>query len=321
MRPHNRTVPAISLEEFYAGALSPEGRRALVQKIGDAFVKIGFVVIVGHPIDHKLIMLAYDEVRRLFHLDQETLRRYEIPSIDRQRGYSSFGVEGAKDQTLGDLKHSWFVGRECPEGHPYRKLDGYYENIWPEEVPEMRQVMPALYRQLEGIGLDLLSLIEEYLGLPRKNLTGMAENGHSLLRLLHYPAMPTGFVTAGSIRSAAHEDINLITLLVGALGGGQGDLQVKTRDGEWIPVDEEPNCIVVNVADMLQEYTKGRLVSTTHRVVNGTHLNDRERLSMPFFLHPRAEVVLNEKTGLTAGDFLAERLRAIGVAEQGDKKN
>lgn len=309
------------MEEFYAGALSPEGRRALVQKIGDAFVKIGFVVIVGHPIDHKLIMLAYDEVRRLFHLDQETLRRYEIPSIDRQRGYSSFGVEGAKDQTLGDLKHSWFVGRECPEGHPYRKLDGYYENIWPEEVPEMRQVMPVLYRQLEGIGIDILTFIEEYLGFKHNTLTGMTENGHSLLRLIHYPIMAKGFATAGSIRSAEHEDVNLLTLLVGALGGGQGDLQVKTLDGHWIPVDEEPNCIVVNVADMLQECTGGQLVSTTHRVVNGIHLNDRERLSMPFFLHPRADVVINKKNGLTAGDFLADRLRAIGVAEQGNKKN
>ena len=230
-------------------------------------------------------------------------------------------MEGAKDRTLGDLKHSWFIGRECPEGHPYRKLDGYYENIWPEEVPEMRQVMPVLYRQLEGIGIDLLSFVEEYLGYRRHTLTEMVENGHSLTRLLHYPPMPKNFATAGSIRSAEHEDVNLITLLVGALGGGQGDLQVKTREGLWIPVDEEPNCIVVNVADMLQEYTGGQLVSTTHRVVNGAHLNDRERLSMPFFLHPRAEVIVNPKTGLTAGKFLAERLQAIGVAEQGDKKN
>ena len=266
---------------------------------GEALEGIGFVVLVNHGIPSDLLDSAYDVARQIFRYPDKVLTKYETPENGRTTGFASFGVEHAKTSKKGDLKRFWHVRDE--------DAPGVVPNRWPSEVPVFRSTMLGLFEELYKLAQALEPPPDSYLGLRPGTLGEMLGRPETLLRILHYPPIqgkPEG------VRSHPHEDINLYTLLVAASESG---LQVKARDGRWVPVNEQPGSIVVNVGDMLQEFTNGRLRSPTHRVVNSPRGTENERFSAPFFVHARSEAVLNSETRLTAGAYLTQRLREIGL--------
>ena len=295
-------------------------RVQFINTIGAALNDVGFFSIEDHGVDMKLIDTAYSVAGEFFNLETERKIKYENLVTRGQRGYIAFGREHAKDSTAADLKEFWHVGRELPAGHALNKV--YPQNVWPSEIPEFKSIFLELYRQLELCAMTLLEGCALYLGESKDRFSEIAVNGNSILRMIHYPPIPADRNPA-SIRAGAHEDINLITLLCEATTGG---LELLERDGSWRPIHALKGQIVCDTGDMIQNLTNGVLRSTTHRVVNPENSRDR-RFSMPFFVHPRAEVSLKplescvKRQGgktlhrdITAGDYLLERLREIGLA-------
>ena len=312
-----QAIPVLDLEEFAAG--DSGSRERFVGQAGDALRDVGFFTLVRHGIDPGVIRAATSAAERFFALPEVTKRRYEVADLKGQRGFTSFGREHAKDQLAPDLKEFWHVGREHPRGEGSGERP---PNIWPAEVPEFEAAFVRLYEDLERCARALLGACGLYLELEETTLSDMAVDGDSILRVLHYPPVPEG-VHGASVRAAAHEDINLITLLCGATDSG---LEIRLRDGTWVPVSTSEEEIVVDAGDMLQHLSNGILQSTTHRVVNPDD-SGRRRLSMPFFVHPRREVDLTPletcvaRSGgahrfpaITAGEFLEKRLAEIGLA-------
>lgn len=279
---------------------------------GDAFARTGFAVVSDHGIDQALIDRANAATRAFFALPEEVKRAYVVAGGGGQRGLTPFGVEAAKGHAKADLKEFWHVGRELPPGHPY--ADVMPANLWPAEVPEFRDAVWALFDALDKTGAKLLRAIAVHLDLDPDFFVDPVRDGNSILRLLHYPPVPPE--TAGAIRAGAHEDINVITLLLGAEEKG---LQLLGKDGEWRYIDAPPGSLVCNVGDMLQRLTGHRLPSTTHRVVNpAPERMGVARYSTPFFLHFRPDYLIralpggpSEEPPITANDYLMERLRDI----------
>jgi len=290
----------------------PDG---FAQALGEAFARHGFAIVADHGIDPGLIARAEAEMHALFALPEAVKRRYHIVGGGGARGYTPFGIETAKGADAFDLKEFWHIGRELPPNHPYREV--MPPNIWPAELPGFRDVMLRLFTAFDLAGARLLDAIGRHLGLPGHFLSDATRDGNSVLRLLHYPPIPAG---APGIRAGAHEDINAITLLLGAEEAG---LEILDPEGEWLPVAPRPGELVVNVGDMLQRLTNGRLRSTTHRVRNpAPERRGHSRWSMPFFLHFRPDFLIETLPGcigpdgahpepITANDFLLERLREI----------
>lgn len=308
-----QTIPVIDL-----ALLRGREEAALVEAMGAAFRDIGFVAVENHGVDPTLIREAYAQARAFFELPLVTRLRYEDLALKGQRGYTSFGREHAKDHPAPDLKEFWHVGRELPPGHP---LAGEYPaNLWPEEAPGFRSVFLELYAQMERCAMGLLELVSLALGEPRDVIRDTAVDGNTILRIIHYPPVPAD-ASPASIRAAPHEDINLITLLCESTDEG---LELQRRDGAWLPIRAIPGQIIADAGDMLQNLTNGVVPSTTHRVVNPPDSRSR-RFSMPFFVHPRSEVSLDPLPGcvrrvgeqrfpdITAGEYLAQRLREIGL--------
>ncbi|MCC6137336.1 MAG: isopenicillin N synthase family oxygenase [Bdellovibrionaceae bacterium] len=276
----------------------------------------GFIVLVDHPISETLLNKAYALSEEFFKLPTNIKNKYSLKDNGFQRGYTPFGTEHAKDSPVGDLKEFWHVGRNLAVGHKYESQ--YPKNIWPEEVPEYGNVFSQMYTALESAGDILLEALTLPLDLEKNYFRKMTKDGNSILRLLHYPPLPPDR-DPRSIRAAAHEDINLITLLVSASASG---LELKDRNGTWLPVESSPNAIIVDSGDMLARLTNDVIPSTTHRVVNPPDAKS-SRYSMPYFMHPNPEAVLSclpscKGTGakypdILAEDFLIQRLREIGL--------
>lgn len=289
--------------------------------LGASFRRYGFAVVADHGLDPKLIAKAYERARSFFALPDSVKQHYFIPGGAGQRGYTPFGREAAKGTEAIDLKEFWHVGRELPEGHPYRAF--MPQNLTPAEVENWDEVY-ALFEALDTLGLRLLAAIARDLGLEEDFFVDPVRDGNSILRLLHYPPQ-TKPAPEGSIRAAAHEDINTITLLLGAEEAG---LQVKDRSGQWLDINPPEGCLVVNIGDMLQRLTNHVLPSTSHRVVNPSPERQRfARYSMPFFLHFRPDYLIETLEScvsadnpnrypepITAQDYLMERLREIRLA-------
>jgi isopenicillin N synthase-like dioxygenase len=291
---------------------------AFAQDFGASFQRFGFAIVADHGIDAALIARAWALTKAFFALPVETKAAYK--SVwGGQRGYTPFGIEIAKGATENDLKEFWHVGRDLPPGHRFE--NHMPPNIWPAEVPDFRPVLSELYAEFDRIGAKLLSAIALYLGLKTDWFEAPVRDGNSILRLLHYP--PIG-ADAPGVRAGAHEDINLITMLLGAEEAG---LQLLDRNGEWLAVDPPAGAMVVNVGDMLQRLTNHVLPSTTHRVVNPPpERRGHARYSMPFFLHLASDFEIETLPGcvsadnrdrypepITADDYLRERLREIGL--------
>jgi isopenicillin N synthase-like dioxygenase len=304
-------VPGVSL------AASERDPEAFAEAIGRAFERFGFAVVADHGIPAELIARAEAAAKALFALPEAAKRRYLVEGGGGQRGYTAFGVETAKDAAKADLTEFWHIGRELPAGHPYAAA--MPANLWPGEIAGFRAAGEALFAAFDRVGLRLLSAIARYLGLDPDFFDDVVKDGNSILRLLHYP--PVG-ADAPGIRAAAHEDINAVTLLLGAEEGG---LELLDRDGRWLAVDIRPGEMVVNIGDMLERLTNGRLPSTSHRVANPSpERRGLARYSMPFFLHFRPDYLIRTlpqtitaerpdryPEPITANAFLLERLREI----------
>lgn len=311
-------IPSLDLAGFTKGS---EGQRAkFVQDLGEAYRQIGFVAIRNHFLTDELSARLYKVVKTFFDLDEATKQKYEIPELAGQRGYVGKGKEHAKGRSTGDLKEFYHIGQEASGASGEER---YPDNVWPD-IPGFKATSLEAYKRLEQTGLEMLKAISLYLGLPGDYFSKWVINGNSILRPIHYfPIDNPGEVPPDAVRAAEHGDINLITLLMGASADG---LQVLRRDGEWVPITALPNQLVVNVGDMLERLTNGKLRSTIHRVVNPpAHLMNTSRYSIPFFMHPRSGMSLaalsncvgpnNPKKweDITAGEFLDQRLREIGL--------
>lgn len=310
-------IPSVDLRDFLSE--NPEKKQRFIDEIGMAYENIGFVALKGHFLNDNLVSELYEEVKNFFNLPLEVKQKYEIPGIGGQRGYVSFGKESAKGKKEGDLKEFWHFGQYV-EDDPIRAKE-YPENVIVEELPKFNAVGKTTYRMLEKTAKYVLRSLALHLGLEETYFDHFIRNGNSILRPIHYP--PITSEPKGAVRAAAHGDINLITLLMGAQGRG---LQVQNHKGEWIDAIAEPDELMINVGDMLSRHSNNKLKSTIHRVVNPPkELWGSSRYSIPFFMHPISEMELDvldncidEKNpkqfdDITAGEFLEERLRELGL--------
>jgi isopenicillin N synthase-like dioxygenase len=317
MKLHEMGIPSVDLANFING--TAEQKAQFVNDLGKAYEDIGFVAVKNHLIAMDTVDSLYKEVKAFYDLPEETKRKYEDKEIAGQRGYTSFGREHAKGSNAGDLKEFWHFGQEVTDGDPIK--NEYPNNILVDELPVFNQVGLKAYKDLEDTGKYMLRAIAIYLNLGETYFDDKIHNGNSILRPIHYP--PITSEPKSAVRAGQHEDINLITLLIGASADG---LEVLNKQNEWVAVTALPDHIVVNVGDMLQRHTNGKLKSTTHRVVNPAREKwGTSRYSIPFFLHPRSDMRLDclpscinpgEKAlwePISAGEFLDERLAEIGL--------
>jgi isopenicillin N synthase-like dioxygenase len=288
------------------------------EDIADAYAEYGFAIIENHGIPKSLIESCLECFRRFFALPDAEKRRYQVPGGGGARGYTPFGIETAKGAKHHDLKEFWHVGRELPPGHPFNQVMA--PNIWVDSIPGFREATYGLYQAFDALGARLLSAIARSVKLPADFFDDKVNLGNSVLRVIHYPPMPAE--PTPSVRAGAHEDINVITLLLGAEEPG---LEVLSRKGEWLPINPPPGSLVCNVGDMLQRLTNMHLRSTTHRVVNPPRERaSNARYSLPFFLHFNPDFLIKTMpqyvderhpdqfpVPVTAHDFLQERLREI----------
>ena len=317
-----RSIPVIDFDDYLSEDQSR--RENFISKVGDSLKDIGFFALKNHGIPIDLIEKSYQRADEFFSLENSVKSKYLQPNISHQRGYTAFGVEHAKDNPAPDLKEFWQTGRSHDSE---ASTHNYPTNVWPSDtVPQFEETIDDLYNKMENLSLKLLSACSIYLGKEEDWLGEMTENGNTIMRIIHYPPLGEN-VTPGAVRSAAHEDINFITLLVTATADG---LEVMDHDGSWIKVEGDARYIIVDSGDMIQNLTNGLFKSTTHRVVNPSSKSER-RFSMPMFVHPRNQIDLTpraefiEMTGgeslyqsISAGDYLHQRLVEIGLAKSDD---
>jgi isopenicillin N synthase-like dioxygenase len=310
-------IPSVDLSLFTEGTAEDKAR--FVQELGKAYEETGFVAVKNHGISDDLLSELYAQVQAFFNLPEETKLNYEIEGISGQRGYTSFGKEHAKGMSAGDLKEFWHFGQYVEDGDPI--VSEYPENVDVDELPAFNAIGKKAYQSLEVTGLSMLRALALYLNLDENYFEEFVHNGNSILRPIHYP--PITSEPKDAVRAGEHEDINLITLLIGASADG---LEVVNKQGEYVAVTALPEHIVVNVGDMLQRLTNNKLRSTTHRVVNPPREKwGTSRFSIPFFMHPKSSMPLNcldscvdennprAYEDVTAGEYLNERLREIGL--------
>ncbi|MED5308312.1 MAG: 2-oxoglutarate and iron-dependent oxygenase domain-containing protein [Candidatus Thermoplasmatota archaeon] len=314
----SRSIPVIDFADYISG--DETRKKKFIEEVGDSLKDIGFFALKNHGIPIELIQQSYDKGDAFFGLDANEKMNYAHREIAHQRGYTAFGVEHAKDNPAPDLKEFWQTGRTHKEG----ETPSYPTNVWPDKsVPQFRQVIDDLYNRMETLSSDLLSACSIYLGKDSDWLVEMTNDGNTIMRIIHYPPLGDD-VPEGAVRSAAHEDINFITLLVTATADG---LEVMDHDGTWIKVEGDERYIIVDSGDMIQNLTNGLFKSTTHRVVNPASKSER-RFSMPMFVHPRNTIDLTPRPefiamtsgtadyqSISAGDYLHQRLVEIGLAE------
>ncbi len=315
-----QNIPSVDLRDFLSG--NPERKQKFVNEIGKAYEDIGFVALKGHFLDNRLVDELYTQVRNFFNLPLEVKEQYEIPGIGGQRGYVSFGKEHAKGRKEGDLKEFWHFGQYLAEGSKYEAE--YPENVEVKELPKFNAVGKEAYQMLEKTGVFVLRALALYLGLDEFYFDEYVAEGNSILRPIHYP--PITSEPENAVRAAAHGDINLITLLMGAQGKG---LQVQNHNGEWIDAIAKPDELVIIVGDMLSLHTNNRIKSNIHQVVYPPReLWGTSRFSFPFFMHPVSEMRLDCLNNcvdeshpklyedITAGEFLHERLVELGLIKK-----
>lgn len=310
-------IPSVDLSDFLSQ--DTQRKKQFITAIGEAYETIGFVALKGHFLDEELIDNLYSEIKKFFDLPIEKKSKYEITGIGGQRGYTSFGKESAKGKSEGDLKEFWHFGQYVENN---TELESEYpKNVFVEEFPNFNKVGKKTYKMLEKTAKYVLRALAIHLNLEETYFDRFIYNGNSILRPIHYP--PITSEPKNAERAAAHGDINLITLLMGAQGKG---LQVQNIDGEWIDAIAEPDELMINVGDMLSRHSNNKLKSTIHRVTNPPkELWSKSRYSIPFFMHPISEMNLNvldncideehpkQFEDITAGEFLEQRLLELGL--------
>ena len=312
-------IPQVNLDDYLTG--NPDVKKKFINDLGKGFSEIGFIALKGHLLNDSDKESLYGEIKKFFNLSDEIKSRYIISGLASQRGFTPFGKEHAKGRNVGDLKEFWHFGQYV-KNEP--ELENKYpKNVMVDELEEFNLVGQKTYELLEETGRYVLGAIACYLNLDETYFDKHIFNGNSILRAIHYP--PITQEPKKAERAAAHGDINLITLLMGAQGKG---LQVLSNNGEWVDAIAEDDEIIVNIGDMLSRHTNNKLKSTIHRVVNPPKdLWGSSRYSIPFFLHPRLEMPLNcigscvdEQNpkgfkDITAGDFLYQRLVDLGLVK------
>ncbi len=313
-------IPSVDLSDFLSG--DEKRKEKFINEIGSAFEEIGFVALSGHFLSETLVTNLYEEIKNFFHLPQEVKDSYEIEGIGGQRGYTSFGKEHAKGRKEGDLKEFWHFGQYVEND---AKLAAEYPaNVTVSELSNFNEVGKETYKMLEKTAQYVLRALALHLDLEETYFDEWIKNGNSILRPIHYP--PISSEPKNAVRAAAHGDINLITLLMGAHGKG---LQVQNHEGEWVDAIAQPDQLMINVGDMLSRLTNNKLKSTIHQVVNPPkELWGTSRYSVPFFMHPVGEMSLNclehcidednpkQFEDITAGEFLHERLIELGLIKK-----
>lgn len=313
-------IPSVDLNDFLSDDL--QKKSLFVNTIGSAFQEIGFCAVRGHFLDDQLVKRLYDQIKLFFDLPTDVKKKYEHPEFSGQRGYVSFGKESAKGSKHGDLKEYWHFGQYVSEDESHKY--NYFPNIKVDELPEFNRVGKEVYKTLEKTAKYVLRALALYLKIDENYFDNYIHNGNSILRPIHYP--PIMEDPKEAVRAAAHGDINLITLLMGAHGKG---LQVQNTNGDWIDAVASKDELMINIGDMLSRHTNNVLKSTVHRVVNpDRELLKKSRYSIPFFMHPVSEMKLNvlESTicdefpkaydDITAGEFLEERLIELGLLKK-----
>lgn len=314
------SIPSVNLKDFLSD--DQKKKQQFINDLGKAYEEIGFVSLRGHFLNDALVDKLYMDVKRFFDMPVEAKRKYEIEGIGGQRGYVSFGKESAKGKKEGDLKEFWHFGQYVDDD--VKRAAEYPDNVYVEEVPSFNDVGKEAYQMLEKTAKFVLRALALYLKLDETYFDGFIHNGNSILRPIHYP--PILQEPDNAVRAAAHGDINLITLLMGAQGRG---LQVQNHKGEWIDAMADPDELMINVGDMLSRLTNNKLKSTIHRVVNPPReLWGTSRYSIPFFMHPISEMKLDvlevcvdeehpkQYSDITAGEFLDERLIELGLKKK-----
>jgi len=310
-------IPKVNLIDFVKG--TPTERKNFVASLGNAFETIGFVAVKGHLLTAESQQMLYEQVKLFFDLPVSIKAKYEIEGGGGQRGYTGFGKEHAKNKSKGDLKEFWHFGQEVATNSSLYKQ--YPPNIQVVELPQFNAVGMKVYQLLEQTALQILQAIALHLGLDLHYFDSQVQEGNSILRAIHYP--PITSPPKGAVRAAAHGDINLITLLMGAQGSG---LEVLNHQGKWIAATAAEDELIINIGDMLSRLTNNRLKSTVHRVVNPPEeLWGHPRYSVPFFMHPVPTMDLSclpacvdkahpkQYEDITAGDFLHQRLKELGL--------
>lgn len=311
------TIPSLDLNDFISN--NTEKKLNFVQKLGKAYEEVGFLSLKNYGLTNEIEKELYKEVYHFFNLPVEIKSKYEKPELNGQRGYVSFGKEKAKGYKKSDLKEFWHFGQELEENDPL--INEYEPNVFCDELPNFNKIGRHVFKSLEKTGIYILQALATYLELPENYFDKKVTGGNSILRAIHYPPIQTE--PQGAVRAAAHGDINLITILMGASASG---LEVQTRSGHWIPVTALPNQVVVNIGDMMSRLTNNKLHSSIHQVVNPPKKDwSKPRFSIPFFMHPRSEMSLNclnccideqnpkHFQDITAGEFLEERIKELGL--------
>ena len=312
-----RKVPELSLMSFVNGSNTDKTR--FVDNLFSGLKDYGFIVLVDHPVDYKLTQKAYELIHEFFQLPVETKRQYVCKEGGGQRGYTAFGVEHAKNSQFPDLKEFWHVGRDSLVNPEFQKY--FPENIWPNEIKGFKETFLGLYNALDTTSVVIMDALGMALDLPQDYFRTMLRDGNSIMRPIHYPPLGPE-APANCVRSAAHEDINLITVMVGATTSG---LELLDRDGKWLPVHNNDKQLVIDSGDMLSRLTNDIIPATTHRVVNPDNASSN-RYSMPFFVHPNPDTVLScvpscrgagEKyPPINSHEWLMIRLKEIGLLKK-----
>lgn len=316
MKPINK-IPSVNLDDFLSGI--PERKAKFVAEIGKAYEEIGFVALKGHFLEDDLVEDLYQQIRAFFALPLESKLKYEVPGIGGQRGFTAFGKEHAQGRTEGDLKEFWHFGQQLKSGSPYTGI--YPENVEVSELTDFNTTGNKAYKMLEKTGIYVLRALALHVGLDEYYFDEFIQEGNSILRPIYYPPITEN--PKNAVRAAAHTDINLITLLMGAQGKG---LQVQNHEGEWIDAIAGEDELMINVGDMLSRHTNNKLKSTVHQVSNPSKEEwGTARYSIPFFMHPISDMKLDclencidadhpkQFDDITAGEYLNERLREIGL--------
>ena len=314
------SIPSVNLQDFLSSDSTK--KQQFIDQIGHAYENIGFVALKGHFLDNQLVEDLYAEIKKFFDLPTAIKKTYEIPGINGQRGYVSFGKESAKGKKEGDLKEFWHFGQYVDADSKYAKE--YPENVTVKELKKFNEIGKKTYQMLEKTAMYVLRSLALYLNLEETYFDQYIANGNSILRPIHYP--PITSEPKGAERAAAHGDINLITLLMGAHGKG---LQVQNHKGEWVDAIAAPDELMINVGDMLSRHSNNKLKSTIHRVTNPPKESwGSSRYSIPFFMHPISEMKLDvlkncidednpkQFEDITAGEFLEQRLKELGLKKE-----
>ena len=313
-------IISLNLNDFKNGNSSQ--RTKFVRDLGEAYEKIGFVAIYNHQLSDDTSENLYKYTKEFYALPKQIKMKYHKEGIAGQRGLTSWGTEHSKNSSVGDLKEFYHFGQTIPD--ELKSKYDYHQNILVQEVPDFNTYALKAYADLQETGKYMLRAIALYLDLDEFYFDKYIKYGNSILRPIHYG--PIKDAPKNAVRAGQHEDINLITLLMGASASG---LEVLDKLGNWIAITALPNQLVVNVGDMLQRLTNDKLRSTTHRVVNPPKEEwGTTRFSIPFFLHPESEMRLDclencmtesnpkKYDDISAGEFLTERLIEIGLLDK-----